>query len=391
MPKTLITTGWAKAALATWLIFSSSLAAHATPVGDFLGIVKGGWLVQIGQRADQLRIAETANVNNFVDIAVTDGSVQPAEVWKAVKFLSNIAAKPSSARETALLLEAMPFDAQRASALPQGLRYTQQPDGGVAIQDNRGAELGYIDKGSSRADAADSVVSGMASRAADGLISSTSKMLPASSAYMDETAAFSSAEIDDLLAEIKRMPDGQSPRGNASASEIAKMKADQTAARQRQLYFDVNDALASKNVITERLFAANELKAICDKNKLAFKFEADPRSQKITGFRIQDPNNNNAILAAGQLRTGMGDGVYVPLRELRNLRDQLAQEIGPEPQLLNDVENIDSEDIRWAQSVDEEVEKYARDHSKPEDPNKDPKKDPKKDPNGDPDGPGGKK
>ena len=169
------------------------------------------------------------------------------------------------------------------------------------------------------------------------------------------------------------------------------MKADQTVARQRQLYFDVNDALASKNVIEQHLFAANKLKAICDKNKLAFKFEAGPRSQKITGFRIADPNNNNAILAAGQLQTGILGGVYVSQEEFQSLLGQLAGEKGIESQVLNDVENSDSEDIRWAQSVDEEVDKYARDHSKPGDPDKDPKKDPKKDPNGDPDRPGGKK
>ncbi len=368
---------WSVTALAALLSGSFCLSAMAqTPVSKFLEVVKSGWQVEIGTRTregqiETMRIAKSANAFDFIDVTANNGVVENSEVWKAVKFLSEVA--PASDRRAELGLLATPFDANRPGSIPEGLRLRSEPDGSNTITDDRGSAVGRIEKGASVARKEEVVVDALAKRAAEGLISGPAKVLPASSREMIATARMIDADVDALTAEPGA---DQLLGGNASDSQIAQMKVAQTFFKLSNLQDAVSNALVDKGVKADKRMLATDLVAICRKNQLTLQFVSSQDPNKIDSYRIVDPNSENQLVAAGTLSKPLwgGDKLFLKTEDLRTLQAQIQDKMV----LRNAVESEISEDIRWElDASDSEVKKFVETESKA-DPNSDPDR---KDPN----------
>lgn len=354
-----------------------------TRVNEFVEIVKSGWHVVIGTRPnpdqiESMRIAESANPNSYVDVAVSNGAVDDSEVWKAAKFLQHVEVKRASDRRAQLWLSAVPFDAARPGPIPEGLHWKSETDGSLTLTDDHGTELGRIEKGVSMAEKQDIVVDALANRAAEGLISSHSRILPASSSLMKETAAMTDADVDTAVGELSRMPAGDQLLGadlfvkdDSSSSEIDSLKRGLAFLRLSDLEDGISDVLRNKGILPRKSVSTADVEKICEKNQFKFELAApqDPTTNKNrVGYRIVDPNNDRELVAAGKLAVDLlTKRPYFKDKHLRALRDQ----IGDKMRLRNAVESEISEDqLSELDAAEEEVNKFVEMEGKA-DPDKD--------------------
>lgn len=355
---------WSATALAALLSGSFCLPAMAqTPVSKFLEVVKSGWKVEIGTRSSGnqiilVRIADRAQTDKFVDIAVGDGAVQDSEVWKATKFLTEVAR--ASDRRAELGLLATPFDANRPGSLPDGLHLRSGSDGTSTITDDRRSAVGRIEKGASVARKEEVVVDALAKRAADNLISNPTSVSPVSSAVMKATKKMVDADVDALVAEPGA---DQLLGGAASDKDVAQLKFAQTISRLSSLEDAVSDALVDKGRKADKRMYATELKAICDKNQFALQFLSSRDPSNIDSYRIVDPNNADRLVAAGTLSKSPfgGDKLFLKTQDLRALREQIEDAT----LFRSAVDSQISDDQRSAfDTSEDEVKRFIEEESK---------------------------
>ena len=334
------------------------------PVEEFLAIVQEGWRVIIGtdgttdpasgvwqlQRA-QLADAATPATNNL-EIVPVDGEVNPDQVFKALVFLGKVSQRAGGDDnpQHRLVLAFLASDPSHPPPLADGMHYTPAPDGSRAITDNRGTPLATIASGASMADAGDAAVGAMATRAAGGLMSSPSKVLPASSGEMNASAVIAEAEIDAMVAALQAMPAERRPiPAGLSADEVKRSKASQTAERQRQLQSEITTRLVGKGVVPAPL-PADDLSALCQKYNQTFqRTESDGRA----GYVVTDSRGN--FVAGGPFATSRWQGDYLAPAGVSRLLDQLGT-----ANLLNAAAAVSAspDAIEALQKSQVEVEKY---------------------------------
>jgi len=245
----------------------------AMSISEFLGTVLRGWNVAVrvnGGGIEQIEgatIADNKDRSKSFDITATNGEVDAAQIGGAIKFLGNVELKDGNSL-TNLLLHVTPFDPKD---VPEGIHVAPGPDGSFSITDDQGSELGTIDKGASRAEASEAIVKGLGTKAAAGLVSAESKVVPASSEYMAACAAIASQDVDAIVAN-NEMPAVSGPGSlpilaiglGKNAKAIKQMKADLTADRQRTLESAANSALVYKAGIGKVLMATDLAKALAE-------------------------------------------------------------------------------------------------------------------------------
>ena len=351
---------WRLTALLIGLVCLPTMAQ--TPLNKFLEVVKSGWKVEIGtrSRSDQIvliRIADSAQADKFVDVAVTDGLVQDGEVWKAAKFLSGVGRGNDRRAELGLL--ATPFDANRPAPLPDGLRLRSGADGSSTVTDDRGSAVGRIEKGASVARKEEVVVNALAKRSADNLISNPASSPPVSSAVMKATKKMVDADVDALVAE----PEAEQLLGaKPSDDDVAQMKFAQTYFRLSNLEDAVDNALVDNGRKPDTRMFATDLKAICDRNQFVLQFVSSSDPSKIDSYRIVDPNNGGQLVAAGTLSKAPfgGDKLFLKTQDLRALRVQIQDATLFRDAVNNEISNdqraeFDTSDGEIKRFVEEEI------------------------------------
>ena len=361
----LIANGWRAAALAGLVMgLACSPALGATPVGRFLETVKSGWAVQIGTRARDgqivaIRIASNAQADRFVDVAVDNGLVTSTEIAKAYEWFDteNVAINPDSDRRVDLLLQAVDFDRERPGAVPDGLRLRNEPDGSTSVTDQRGSEQGRIPKGASVADKEEAVISAVAKRSADGLMSSQQRgVLPATSPVLKQTADMVREDVDIARSKSAAL------LGSISAKQAQEYEDAAVLLRLTNVQDKISAALASKGLLQNARMEVNSLIQACKDNQFVF----EPPGQD-GWFAIRDPGDDNEVIAVGQLTP---NGKYVDAENLRSLTAQISDR----PYLMRQIIRDTPDEMRSRSDASaKEVKSYMEVESKT-DPTKDPSK-----------------
>jgi hypothetical protein len=337
-------------------------------VEDLLGIVKGGWRVVIntktsadpesGVRVESARIADASRPAAFIDVTPVDGVVDIDQIAKTLVFLNGGVARAEGRDDNAqrLVLAFLAHDQNRPLPLPRGMQYAPAPDG-ATITDDRGTELGSIDRGASLAEAGEAVVGAIATRAAGGLISRSSTAPPASSEEMSASATIGGAQIDELLAGLQGMPAEQRPvPADPSADDIKRMKVARIAECQKQLLSDVKESIRTKGVFLKGTLSADALASVCQNNEHTF-LPTNGRGGKITGYQILDSGGD--VVASGRLKTPIfpPGSRYLTQAAVQSLRDQINDQTFPN--LIKGLPPDVTDDVHDA---DEEVDQFADDH-----------------------------
>lgn len=343
-------------------------ALSGTPVGKFLETVKSGWAVQVRIRSQNDRItsiriaAKNAQADRFVDIAVNNGEVASTEIAKAVEFFDaeQVPVNPGSDRQADLVLQGLDFDRERPGSVPDGIKLRNEPDGSTSVTDQRGSVQGSIPKGASVAGKEEAVVSAVAKRSADGLISSRGRVLPAASPVLAQTAKMVREDFDNAR--------NNSPGllGNISAKQEQEYKDALVLLRLSNVQDKITAVLDSKGVLKNASMAVADLERACEENKFVF----EPPGQD-GWFAIRDPSDNNEVIAVGQL-TAKG---RVDAENLRSLNRQILDR----PFLMKQIVRDTPDEMRMSsEAAATEVKNYMESESKTDpDPTKDP---PKEDP-----------
>lgn len=346
---------------------------------QLLGIVKRGWKVTIGMKraadwTDEHPVYDGAMLANPLHspeanlrLDSPDGQAITDDQFLALcQFLGGMDQRvPGDDPLGELVMAQLRGLGEDGLPLPQPLRYVAQDDGGSDIEDDQGTVLGHVDADASIAEQGDAVVAAVAVGAAAGLMSKPSKVLPAASAEMMDSALLASAELDELDAALQAMPPEKRPVPTIRPDDKRKAeRAARTAQRQQQLLSNVYDALVGKGVVNEDdTLQATALSDLCIRNGQRFRYGSDKPGGTINRYMIVDGAEH--LVAAGTLKTPFlsgNRGHYLPPVEVRRLRDQVEDQaalnkyIALAPNLEHYILNADAEVDRFAEVHPDGVE-----------------------------------